>query len=376
MTNATTDEQRLIGESVARFISQEYEFGERRKIIAAEPGFLVEHWRQFAELGWLALPFSKSDGGLGGSVRDVTVIAEGLGRGLYASPYVSSVILAGGLVAALGSDAQKQSLLEPLISGDEHLAFAYAESQARYNLNDVMTAASADGDGYRVTGKKSVVTYAGSANRFIVSARTSGERPEAEGVSLFIVDKEADGVELKLYPTVDGQRAAEVTLDNAPAQLLGPIGEASAVIEHVCDTALLVLCAEAVGCMGHLYESTLDYIKQREQFGATIGSFQAIQHRMVDVFMSYELARSLTYATASRFDAQPMANERARLASAAKFEISKAGRHIGQEAVQLHGGMGMTEELGIGHYFKRLTTINSTLGDRHYHLERFKRLDV
>ena len=175
---------------------------------------------------------------------------------------------------------------------------------------------------------------------------------------------------------MDGQRAAEITFNNVGAELLGPTGGAYSTIESVCDTATLVLCAEAVGCMGHLYENTLDYIKQREQFGAAIGSFQAVQHRMVDVFMSYELARSLTYATASRFDAQPNPTERARLASAAKFEITKAGRHIGQEAVQLHGGMGMTDELGIGHYFKRLTAINSTLGDRHFHLERFKRLDA
>ena len=371
-----TDEQRLMATSVERFVAEQYEFSTRRKIIATEPGFSPQHWHQFAELGWLALPFSEPDGGLGGSIRDVTVIAEGLGRGLFAGPYVSSIILAGGLISALGTDTQKQRLLGPLIGGEKHMAFAYAEPQGRYNLSDIATTATANSDSYLLNGKKSVVLYASSADQFVVSGRTDGEQRDADGVSLFIVDSNAGGIELKAYPTVDGQRAAEITFNNVGAELLGPTGGAYSTIESVCDTATLVLCAEAVGCMGHLYENTLDYIKQREQFGAAIGSFQAVQHRMVDVFMSYELARSLTYATASRFDAQPNLTERARLASAAKFEITKAGRHIGQEAVQLHGGMGMTDELGIGHYFKRLTAINSTLGDRHFHLERFKRLDA
>ena len=375
MTSAMTDEQKLISESVERFIAQQYEFNERRKIIASEPGFRAEHWAQFADLGWLALPFAEADGGLGGSFRDVTVVAEALGRGLFAGPFLSSVVLAGGLVAARGDETQKKTLLEPLIAGEHHLAFAFAESQARYNLNDVATTAKAAGAAYVLSGKKSVVLYAACADKLIVSARTSGARDDADGVSLFVTEPHAEGVELQSYPTIDGQRAAEVTFSKTPATLLGDAGSASPDIESVCDAASLVLCAEAVGCMGHLYEATLAYIKQREQFGATIGSFQAIQHRMVDVFMSYELARSLSYATASRFDDNPTATDRARLTSALKFEIAKTGRHIGQEAVQLHGGMGMTEELGIGHYFKRLTAINSTLGDRHFHLERFKTLD-
>ena len=375
MSVGLTEEQTLVADSVARFIQDQYEFNERRKHVATEHGFRGDHWSTFAELGWLALPFTESDGGLDGSLRDVGLIAEGLGRGLFVGPYMSSVVLAGGLVASAGSAEQKSRLLEPLMAGEHHLAFAFAEPQARYNLNDVATTATATASGFELNGSKSVVMHAPSASHFIVSARTQGERTDGEGVSLFVVDAAADGVMQHSYPTVDDHRASELQFSNTTAEPLGPLDQATPIIEAICDRATVVLCAEAVGCMGTLYESTLDYIKQREQFGAPIGSFQAIQHRMVDVFMSYEQVRSLAYATAARLSTQITESERARLTSALKFEVAKAGRHVGQEAIQLHGGMGMTDELPIGHYFKRLTCINATLGDRHYHLQRFRQLE-
>ena len=372
-----SDEQKLLTDSVERFVNDRYEFSTRRKILATESGYLPEHWSQFAELGWLGAAFREDDGGLGGSPTDIAIITDELGKGLYVGPFTSGVILAGGLVANAGNAAQKERWLAPLIAGEQVLAFAYAEPQSRYDLANVSTTASATDAGFKLSGHKSVVLYGAQANSIIVSARTSGSRTDQRGISLFVVAGDASGLRTRPYITLDGQRACEVHLEDVEVAsdcLLGEQDKAYAVIEKIADLTSLALCAEAVGCMQVLYENTLEYLKQREQFGQKLGSFQALQHRMVDVYMSYEESRSITYAAAAGFESSHD-TERRRLVSVTKAHVGKAGRHVGQEAVQLHGGMGMTDELSIGHYFKRLTAINTMFGDVAHHLKRFRQLD-
>lgn len=375
---ALTDEQKLIQDSVARFVRDKYDFTKRQEILGGEKPFLAEHWRQFAELGWIAAAFKEEDGGLGGSLGDIAVIQEQLGQGLYVGPYVSSVLLAGQLVAALGTTEQKKQILPNLIEGKSLLSFAYAEAASRYNLSDVSTTAKFDSDSntYLVNGAKSVVLYGEESDTIIVSVRTSGAQRDRNGISLLFVPSSSQGVTYQSYRNVDGSSAAEILFDDVSVSrnsLLGKENSAITVIEDVSDFATLALAAEAIGCMKALYEQTLDYIKQREQFGAPLSSFQALQHRMVDVFMSYELSQSMTQAAIDRFSEQDQI-ERRRLVSAAKTQIGQGGRHIGQEAIQLHGGMGMTNDLPIGHYFKRLTMINTLFGDATYHLKRFQQL--
>ena len=372
-----SEEHKLLKDSVEKFMAGQYEFAARRKILATDSGFLPEHWTQFAELGWLGAPFSETDGGLGGTSTDVAIIADVLGKGLYVGPFISGVITAGGLVANAGNRDQKERWLAPLISGKQLLAFAYAEPQSRYDLANVATTAIANGTGFKLSGHKSVVLFAAQADHLIVSARTSGSQSDHDGITLFVVPGDAPGLRLRPYVTVDGHRAAEVHLDEVMVDadcVLGSAGGAYRAIEKVADLASLALCAEAVGCMQVLYENTLEYLKQREQFGVKLGSFQALQHRMVDVYMSYEESRSITYAAAAGLD-DATDQERSRLVSVTKAHVGKAGRHVGQEAVQLHGGMGMTDELSIGHYFKRLTTINTMFGDVAHHLKRFRQLE-
>ena len=372
-----SEEQKLLKDSVERFVRDQYEFNERRKILSTDSGYLPAQWSQFAELGWLAAPFSEDDGGLGGSPTDMAIIADELGKGLYIGPFISGVVLAGGLIAKAGNSTQKDKWLAPLIAGDRMLAFGYAEPQARYDLANVATTATPSDDGFVLSGHKAVVLFGAQADHIIVSARTSGSQTDHDGLSLFVVPVGANGMRLRPYVTVDGQRACEVHLEDVIVgedSLLGERDRAYPVIEYVADLASLTLCAEAVGCMQVLYEDTLNYMKHREQFGAKLGSFQALQHRMVDVYMSCEESRSITYAAAAGFSTSDD-TERSRLVSVTKAHIGKSGRHVGQEAVQLHGGMGMTDELRIGHYFKRLTAINTLFGDVAHHLKRFRQLE-
>ncbi len=369
-----SDEQRLLRESVDRFVREHYDFANRRRIVAADAGFSPEHWGLFAELGWLSAPFAEADGGLGGSALDTALIMEGLGRGLFAGPYLSGVVLAGGLVARGGDEPLRRRVLPGLMRGEQLLAFAFTEPQSRYNLADIETRAVRDGDGYRLSGRKSLVLYAASASSLVVSARTAGATRDPVGVSLFLVDRASPGLEESGYQTVDGHRASEVELHDVRVESCNRIGEAGdalPLIEAVCDHGVVALCAEAVGGMDALYRATLDYLKQREQFGSKLASFQALQHRMVDVYMALELSRSLTFAAARGIDQARDENERQRWASAAMVQMGKAGRLIGREAVQLHGGMGMTDDLAVGHYFQRLCAINALLGDTTHHTQRF-----
>jgi pimeloyl-CoA dehydrogenase small subunit len=374
-----SEEQRLLQDSVRRFVVAEYTLERRREAMKQAEGFSRTNWRKLAELGLLGLQIDEAHGGSGGSPVDVMVVMEEFGRGLVIEPYLSSVIVGGGLVARAGNERQKQELLGPLAAGTLMLAFAHGEKQARYTLADVQTAAQRSGAGsFLLSGHKSVVLHGDTADRLIVSARTSGSGREPRGISLFLVDRRAEGVSVRGSPTIDGLRSAEVTLTDVrvgPDAVLGTLDGALSVIERAIDAAIAALCAEAIGAMAALNEATLDYLKTRQQFGAPIGRNQALQHRMVDMQIAFEQAKSMACLAAMMAE-NPDDNARRRAISAAKVQIGRSAKFIGQQAVQLHGGIAMTDEYKAGHYFKRLTMIGATFGDVDHHLGRFTDLGV
>jgi alkylation response protein AidB-like acyl-CoA dehydrogenase len=324
-------------------------------------------------MGLLGVAFAEAHGGFGGSAVDTMLVMTELGRGIVIEPYFSTVVLGGGLVDLAGSEAQKQALLPDVVQGRLKLAAALGEPNSRYELNCVETKAKRDGAGYVLDGHKAVVLYAESANKLIVSARTAGGARDAKGISLFLVDSKTAGVQVQGYRTIDGMRAAEVKLANAKVgadSVLGQVDQALPLLERAADFAVSALCAEAVGAMEALNAATFEYLKTRHQFGRPIGSFQALQHRAVDMMIHCEQSRSMAYLASVKVQSQD-ANERKRTVSAAKIQIGRSGRAISQEAIQLHGGMGVSNELAAGHYAKRLTMINMTLGDIEHHSERF-----
>jgi len=367
-----TEEQTLLRNMVQSFVQDNYDFDSRMKIVRSDEGMSREIWGQFAELGLLAAPFSEEMGGLDGGPIETMVIMEELGRGLVVEPYLPTVVLCGGILNRHGSDAQKEAHLAGIIGGEDIWALAYSEPQSRFNPADVLTSAKADGDGYVLNGTKAVVAAAPWANKLIVSARISGDQRDSDGLGLFIVEKSADGVSTQDYPTVDGNRASEVTLENVAVgadALVGAAGNGLALLEEALDYGIGAVCAEAIGHMKCLNDATVEYCKTRKQFGVPIGSFQVLQHRMVDMFMEYEQSVSMTYMVNMKLSDGEA--ERKKAAAGAKVQIGKSGRFVGQEAVQLHGGMGMTEELNVGHYFKRLTVIDTQFGNVDHHLKRF-----
>jgi len=368
-----TDEQTLLEESIARFIQNDYGFDDRQKLVKSEHGFSKDNWSTFAELGWLGVPFGEADGGFGGGAVESMLMLENFGKGLVVEPYLATVVLAGGAIKHAGSAEQKAALLPGIIDGSKQAALAYAEPQGRFNLADLKTTAAADGDGYVLNGYKAVVLNGPAADILVVSARTAGDQRDQSGVSLYVVPTDAEGVSRRDYPTVDGLRASEVTLDNVKVgadALLGAAGEGYAALEQAIDDGIMAVGAEAVGCMEVLYKDTVEYCKTREQFGQPIGKFQVLQHRMVDMFMEHEQSKSLMYMAAMRLD-EGYDDAARKAVSAFKVQVGKSGRFVGQNAVQLHGGMGMTDELNIGHYFKRLTIIDTLFGNVDYHLKRF-----
>jgi len=371
-----SEEQVILGDSVRRFIAEEFPFDRRLKVAGSEPGFPAEHWARFAELGWLAASIPERYGGLGGSPVEVMLIMERFGRGLYASPYIATVVLGANLVLFAGSEEQKRALLPAVASGRLKLAFAFAEPDSRFELAAVETRARRDGAGFVIEGSKAVVFYGVAADKVIVLARTSAGVRDANGLSLFLCESGSPGLLCRHYATQDGGRASEIRFDRVrvPADaLLGPMDGALPIAERVLDHGIAALCAEASGAMWAAYEATLAYAKTRKQFGQALGSFQALQHRLVDMYMRSELAQSMVYeATAGLGSPDPVT--RAMRASAAKVQIGRAGRLQGQEAVQLHGGVGMTMELPVGHYFMRLAMIESTFGDTSHHLGRYAQL--
>jgi alkylation response protein AidB-like acyl-CoA dehydrogenase len=367
-----TSEQQLLKDSVDRFVADNYSLESRVKVTDVEPGFSKDHWKSFAELGWLALPFAEADGGFGGGPIETMLLMESFGRGLVVEPYLASIVMGGGALRLGGSATLKAEILPGIIDGTKQLAFGYAEEQARFDLHDVTTAARADGDGFVLNGTKSVVQNAATADYIVVSARTSGGQIDRNGISLFLVDASAPGVERDNYPTVDGLRASEVKLTNVRVgkdQLLGELGKGFAILNAVANDAILALSAEAVGAMEVLYKDTVDYTQQRIQFGHPLSEFQVLQHRMVEMFMEYEQTKSLLYR--ATLEATQGAETAQRTIHALKHLVGRAGIFVGENAVQLHGGMGMTEELRIGHYFKRLLVIDAQFGNADHHLQQF-----
>jgi alkylation response protein AidB-like acyl-CoA dehydrogenase len=369
-----TEEQELLRSSVQRLLRDQYDFDARRKIVASEEGWSLKRWEAFAELGLFAAPFSEDVGGLGGGPLSTMIIMQEFGRHLVIEPFVETVVLAGGLIERLGSREQKQEFIPGIIAGEKTWALAWTEMGARFDLANVATTARRDGNDYVLSGGKTAVIAAPWADYLIISARTSGHRHDRGGVSLFVVDRRAASLDLQSFRTIDGRRAAEISLRDVRGQLLGSEGEGVDALEAGRDRVIGALCAEVVGAMAELNAATLEYSKTRKQFGSTIGSFQVLQHRMVDMFIAHQEAVSLM----QHLSLSLVANEAglSRLASGAKSKIGYAGRFIADQAVQLHGGMGMTDELNVGHYFKRISSINIQFGDPAFHVLRFAQLDT
>ena len=373
-----SEEQQLLGDSLKRYLTNEYSIDARAKIVASPTGWSETVWAAFAEMGLLGVPFAEEYGGFGGTAVDVMLVMEALGDGLVVEPYWVNVALAGRLIARAASEEQRKQILPALIQGKRRLAFAHGERSARYDLRHVGARAKRSGSGYTIEGEKRAVLHGAAADTLIVSARTSGGDTDPAGISLFLVERAAAGLTLKDYRTIDELRAADVWLSGVtvPTEaLLGAEGQALPLIEEAADYATALLCAEAVGAIRFANETTLEYLKTRRQFGVPIGSFQALQHRMVDMVISYEQARSMSCLACVKVDTAGAA-ERRRAVSAAKIKVADACRHVSQEAVQLHGGMGMTEELKVSHTFRRLTMISQTFGDADHHLERFAAADA
>jgi alkylation response protein AidB-like acyl-CoA dehydrogenase len=369
------EEQSLIQDQVNQFVQKEYDWETRQSLSNSELGFGEDNWKKFAELGWLGISVSEDSGGFGGSAIESMLIMEAFGKGLVVEPFLETVIMAGGLIDDHGSDQQKSSFLEPAIAGEMHLALAYAEPQSRFNLSDVVTEAKADEDNFIINGYKSVVMNGPSADQIIVSARTSGTQLDENGISLFIIDANASGLDKTNYKTVDGRRASDLTFENVSVSkenLIGDQDKGFEILDSAIDKAILAISAEAVGAMEVLYKTTVEYTKTREQFGTAIGKFQVLQHRMVDMFMEYEQCKSLLYMATMRHEEK--AEDAKKAISGLKYQVGKAGKFIGQQAVQLHGGMGVTDELNVGHYFKRLTTVGTIFGNTDYHLKKYTSL--
>ena len=371
-----SDEQKLLAETLRKFLNTGYGFDARAKIMASPSGHSDDVWAVLAEMGILSVPFDAEHGGFGGTTVDMMVVMEALGEFLVVEPYLATVGLGGRFVARGGSAAQQARILPALIQGKLKMAFAQTERGARYDLRHVGTSAAKTGDGYVLDGEKAVVLHGGAADLLVVSARTSGGERDASGISLFLVERSAPGVGVTEYRTLDNLRVADVKLAGVRVgadALLGREGRGFELADEVVDYATALVCAEAVGAIKYAHDATLEYLKTRRQFGVPIGTFQALQHRMVDILISYEQAKSIACLACVKVDsADP--DERRRAISAAKIKIADACRHVSQEAVQLHGGMGMTEELKVSHTFRRLTSIAQAFGDADHHLERFARL--
>ena len=367
-----TEEQELLRSSIQRFLREQYDFDERRKIVATDEGWSRRHWKSFAELGLCAAPFQESSGGLGGGSLATMIVMQEFGRSLVVEPYFETVVLAGGLIEDAGSPEQRQAFLPKIMEGEAIWALAWAEGRSRYDFNNVTTTARRQGDNFVLSGTKAAVIGAPWADKLIVSARTSGGPRDRDGVSLFVVDRHSANLHLQGFKTIDGRRAAELTLMNVevPAsQMLGSEGEGVVALEATRNRAIAALCAEAVGAMAELNSATLEYSKTRKQFGVALGTFQVLQHRMVDMFIALEESISLTqHLNLSLASKEPNGSK---LASGAKTKVGYAARFVAEQAVQLHGGMGMSDELNVGHYFKRISSINVQFGDPAYHLMRY-----
>jgi pimeloyl-CoA dehydrogenase small subunit len=367
-----SDEQRLLKDSVDRLIADRYDFETRRKIIASPDGWSRDNWAQFAELGLLAVPFAEEHGGIGGGPVETMIVMEAFGRGLVVEPYLASIVMGGGTLRHGGSEAQKAEILPQVTAGDITLAMAQVERGSRYDLFDVSTTAKKDGEGWVLNGEKGVVLHGESADKIVVSARTAGGRRDRDGIGLFLVDGHAPGLSRRGYPTQDGMRAAELGFENVrvgPEAVLGDPEGGLPILERVMDETIAALAAEAVGILSAMGETTVEFIKTRKQFGVPIGSFQALQHRAADMVVATEQMRSMAYY-GTMMSGSDDAAERSLAMSATKVQIGRSGRFVGQQSIQLHGGVGVTMEYKIGHYFKRITMMDTFGGDADHHLSR------
>ncbi len=370
-----SEEQKMIQQSVERFVQENYDLSNRIKISSEDPGFSKEYWSSMAELGWLGLAFSEEDGGFGGNQIDTLVLMEQFGKGLVLEPFLANVVLGGGSIKRGASQEIKDSIIPSLIDGSLQITLAYAEEQSRFDIEDIATAAREENDGFIINGKKSMVLNAESADKIVVVARTSGSQVDEEGISLFVVDSDAEGIERENFPTVDGLRASEIIFKDVKVTTTSLIGEKDkgfSILQAVVNDAILALSAEAVGAMEVLYKDTVEYTQQREQFDHPLSDFQVLQHRMVDMFMEYEQCKSLLFRATMETVQDPSLSQRT--VHALKHLIGKSGIFVGESAVQLHGGMGVTEELRIGHFFKRLLVIDSQFGNADFHLDKFTNL--
>ena len=365
-----TEDRRMLADTLNRFISEQYGFATRDRIAGSAQGFSSELWSRFAELGVIGALFDEADGGFGGGGFDIAVVFESLGRGLVVEPFLDTLIV-GRAIARSGNEAQKAALGE-LIDGSRIVALAHGEPDSHYELARVTTRAHRNSDTWQLNGAKAVVQHGEHASHFLVSARTGGDVDAEEGITLLLVPRDAKGVGVRGYRKIDGGRAAEVTFDNVTLgddALLGTAGQGFATLEYAIGCGVLALCAEALGAMDVAKDHTLEYLRTRKQFGVPIGSFQALQHRMADLLLEIEQARSAVINAAAALGAERKVRERA--LSAAKYSIGRIGTRVAEESIQLHGGIGMTWELPLAHYAKRLVMIDHQLGDEDHHLERF-----
>jgi len=372
MDFSLSEDQAMLADSIGRFIDAEYDFESRQRIAGNKGGFSRDMWATFADLGITAVPFAEDDGGLGGGPIELMLIMEQLGRGLVVEPFLANIVLAGGVLRRAATAEQRSNWLAPMIEGRLQAALAFAEPQSRYDIANIATTAKVEDGGFALSGSKTMVLNGGAAELLIIPARTSGGATDEEGITLFAVPADAGGVRVRAYPTVDALQAADVSLDGVVVESAAILGEADkgfAVLADTIDEATLAVAAEAVGIMQSMHDKTVEYSKNRVQFGVPIGTFQALQHRMVDNMIACEQSRSLLYWSVM-LNAAGDAESRHAI-SALKYQVGTAGIHVAREAVQIHGGMGVTWELDIAHYFKRMTAIDLTFGNADFHLERF-----
>jgi len=367
-----SDDQRLLQDSITRLLGDRYAFEQRKGYVKAAEGFSPALWSQYAELGLLGVPFAEEYGGFGGGAQEIMLVMQAFGRALILEPYLATVVLGGTALQLAGSDGQKAEIFPAVAEGRMKLAFAHSERQARYDLSDVVTTAKRSGGGWVLDGAKSVVTHGDAADKLVLSARTSGDRYDADGITLFLVDTAAAGLARRGYATRDEQRAADVALSNVTVgdgDVLGEVGNGLAIVQRIVESGIAATGAESVGAMEAMHSMTLEYSKTREQFGKPIGSYQVVQHRLADMFMTMEQGRSMAMLATMMVE-EPESAERTRKIAMAKVGLGQAARYVSQSAIQMHGGIGMTEEYAVGHYFRRCMVIERLFGDPAYYLQR------
>ena len=367
-----SEEQNLLKESVQRWAQDNYSFDQRRVGADSENGFNDQHWQTFAELGWLSVPFDEQYGGYGGSIIDLAAVVQELGKVLVVEPFFPTVVLFGGVLQASADEEVKSDLIPQIIDGSLFGSVAIYEQQSRFDMSNVATTATAVGDGFQINGTKTLVLGGAYAKQLIVLARTSGEATDEQGLSLFLLDTASEGVTVNSYPLMDGQQVADISFNNASAKLISELDAGYTTLASALQNAHVALCAEATGIMETLNRTTIEYTKTRKQFDVAISSFQALQHRMVDTFMSYEQCRSLLVGTLCELTDESTTDKQAlKIVNALRTLVAKNGKHISDEAIQLHGGMGLTDELDVGHYAKRMMMINLMFGNGDFFQNEF-----